>query len=270
MFNKNSVSYNNTYVNTDSNDTLSIKERYKILIAARNFHYENFNKWMSYFYVMIASIILGFSYIISKGNPNYQEKLKSELLVLSLAGFIISLLWYWANKGYYYWNINFITLINYYEEKLLKFAPHERVYFVFANKSTQNNYLSPISGANFSTSKISILLSFFFSWFFGFYFLYMLLRHCYSLLLKLSKEKCLDVFLEKCLSDSFYKVLKNVLNLLLSYIEFIWIPVFVALTIFYLSGILGRYFLFSYHKHFPDLRIKTIESEYVSRGNFNT
>ena len=42
----------------------------------------------------------------------------------------------------------------------MKLEPKDRVYFVFANKKTQNNYINPISGANISTSKVAILFSF--------------------------------------------------------------------------------------------------------------
>ena len=65
-----------------------------------------------------------------------------------------------VKQGLHYWNINFIMLVNDCEEKQLNLSPEQRVYFVFANKKTQNNYLSPISGANISTSKIAILFSF--------------------------------------------------------------------------------------------------------------
>ncbi|WP_295221316.1 hypothetical protein [uncultured Chryseobacterium sp.] len=140
-----------------------MKWRYETIIKARNFHYENFNKWMTYFYVMIGALFLGVCYIVSKG-----EKLKYEyaLNFILAIGFIVSLFWYWANKGYYYWNINFITLVNHYEKNILKFKENERVYLVFANKS-KSNYLDPVGGANISTSKLSILLSFIITFFWG-------------------------------------------------------------------------------------------------------
>lgn len=53
---------------------------------------------------------------------------KNIVLVISFFGFIVGLAWYWSNKGYYYWNINFITLVNHYEKNLLKFKENERVY----------------------------------------------------------------------------------------------------------------------------------------------
>lgn len=133
---------------------LTRKERYEFLINARNFHYDNFNKWMTYFYVAIGTLFIGYYTIAS--NPN----MSAEKLILITLGYVTSLFWYWSSKGYYFWNINFITLINDCEKSTLKLKKKECVYSVFANKKTQNNYLSPISGANISTSKIAILFSF--------------------------------------------------------------------------------------------------------------
>ena len=136
-----------------SNTTISIPERYKLLIQARNFHYDNYNKWMSYFYLIIGALFVGLTQI----DFNKEPELFWIVLIL---GCIVSLFWYWSNKGYYYWIINFINLVSYYEKKLLHFNEKERIYFVFSNKNEQNNYTSPIKGANISTSKVSILLSF--------------------------------------------------------------------------------------------------------------
>jgi len=151
--NENSDTDNNLKVEITS--PIDIYERYKLLINARNFHYENFSKWMTYFYVAIGALFVG--YYTIKGKTEISELFP---LLLAITGYIVSLLWYWSCKGYYYWNINFITLINHYEKDLLNFKEEERVYFVFANKNTCNSYLSPISGANISTSKVAIIFAF--------------------------------------------------------------------------------------------------------------
>ncbi len=140
-------------------------ERYKLLINARNFHYDNFNKWMTYFYVAIGALFVGYYTIKSSTETNHQ--LDEEIKILLLLGYFVSIFWYLSCKGYYYWNINFITLVNDCEANDLKLKPKKRVYYVFANKNTQNNYLNPISGANISTSKISILFSFTITVFWG-------------------------------------------------------------------------------------------------------
>ncbi|MFP5436789.1 MAG: hypothetical protein ACLGH8_03330 [Bacteroidia bacterium] len=217
-------------------DKISLEKKYEILIRARNFHYENFNKWMAYFYVMIGSIILGFSYIISK-DPTYADHYDSELTILGFAGFTISLFWHWANKGYYYWNINFITLINHYEKNLLKFEESERIYFVFANKGIQNNYLNPFSGANISTSKISIILSYLFALFFGSYVIIRLLKRCIL---------CYKVLISTGVGAA-------------------------IITIAILSFTFAKSWLSSYHNHFPDLAIDSSKSStYKDTNNFTT
>lgn len=144
---------------------MTLDDRYKILIEARNFHYDNFSKWMTYFYVAIGALFVGYCTVLSSSRP--QPMLEYLLPIL---GFLVSLLWYWSAKGYYYWNINFINLVNYYEKDLLQFKKNERVYFMFANTKAQNNYGSPVSGANISTSKIAILFAFIVTAFWGFIF----------------------------------------------------------------------------------------------------
>lgn len=134
---------------------IDIQERYKIAIEARNFHYDNFNKWLTYFYVAIAALFAGYCSL------NGEEK--TFILIL---GYVVSIFWYLSCKGYYYWNIHWICLIQYYEKQMLGLNTPNAVYSIFWNKRKNNNYLSPISGANISTSKIAILFCFIiaFSW----------------------------------------------------------------------------------------------------------
>lgn len=143
------------------------KERYELIVRARNFHYENYNKWMTYFYVAISAIFLSFFTILSKPEREIHDKFFIETALLTL-GYIVSLLWYWSCKGYYFWNINFISIVNYYEIEVFKWKDEERIYNLFYDKSKQNNYGSPISGANISTSKVAILFAYIISFFFGF------------------------------------------------------------------------------------------------------
>jgi len=139
-------------------------EQYKLLIQARNFHYDNYNKWMTYFYVAMAAFFVGYYSLISSEEAN---NLNFEINALLSIGYITSLFWFIASKGYYYWNINFIKLINSFEKNVLKTKVNERIYFVFANKKTENKPFDPISGANFSTSKVAILFSYVITVFWG-------------------------------------------------------------------------------------------------------
>lgn len=137
-----------------SKSKLKKKDHYEYLINARNFHYDNFNKWMTYFYVAIGALFIGY-YTIAK-----DENLEDEKKILLLLGYTTSLFWYWSSKGYYFWAINFITLVNNCEKKSLKLKKKDRVYSVFANKKKDRSYFNPLKRANISTSKVAILFAF--------------------------------------------------------------------------------------------------------------
>ena len=201
----------------DEKDKITLAEKYRLLIQARNFHYENFNKWMTYFYVAISALFVGYCTVVAS-----QKSLTAYQNIIPLLGFIVSLLWYWSSKGYYYWNINFITLVNHYEKSLLKFDENERIYFVFANKKKQNNYLSPISGANISTSKVAILLAFIITAFWGFVFF----------------NNIINYYFCNCLP---YIVMEIVFSIF---------------SIIILSDTIPNRYLFSKNDHFPDLKIE--------------
>ncbi|WP_026776291.1 hypothetical protein [Polaribacter sp. Hel_I_88] len=203
--------------NVSKNKKITRKERYQFLINARNFHYDNFNKWMTYFYVAIGALFVGYYTIASSENMN------TEKIILITLGYITSLFWYWSSKGYYFWNINFITLVNDCERNTLKLKEEKRVYFVFANKNTQNNYLNPLRGANISTSKIAILFSF-------------VVSIVWSILL-----------LEK---------LKEIELIEINFTCELIITIFGTLI---LSYTIPKYFLKSKIDHFPDLKISQSE-----------
>lgn len=196
---------------------MKLEDKYKVLIEARNFHYNNFSKWMTYFYVAIGALFIGYCTVLTS-----DKNLPMLEYLLPVLGFIVSLLWYWSAKGYYYWNINFINLVNYYEKDLLKFDEKERIYFVFANKKTQNYYASPISGANISTSKIAILFAFIVTVIWGFIFYY------------------------KIFTDNFSTCSCSILmQIILSLSTVVVLSFFIPISL-----------LKSNHDHFPDLKLK--------------
>lgn len=138
------------------NNSNSSFERYKLLIAARNFHYDNFNKWMTFFYIAVGALFVGYYSLVTHANGN---NLKLEIVMLALLGYMASLAWYLSAKGYYYWYTNFVDLINKTE---MKWDEEQRIYSVISkdNDNSNNTYFDPLKGANISTSKIAILLPF--------------------------------------------------------------------------------------------------------------
>ena len=133
-------------------------EKYKIAIQARNFHYDQFTKWATYFYLAIGVLFVAYYTIPSDKNIIISNS-------IPLLGYICSIIWYLSSKGYYFWSLNFIKIINHYEENLLNWDKRERVYTMLANKDKTDqesidSLLLPHSPANFSTSKLSLLFSY--------------------------------------------------------------------------------------------------------------
>lgn len=124
-----------------------IQKQYDRLIAARNYHYDNLNKWMMTFYVIIGALLVAFYNLY----PN------NIAMLIAILGYIISIGAFLSIKGYFYWEVDWIMLIHHFEKVHFK-SKDERVYSVFANKGT-NNSLNPIKGANVSTTKVSLLVT---------------------------------------------------------------------------------------------------------------
>ena len=127
---------------------MSFEERqYQRLIDARNFHYENFNKWSLYFYAIIAALFVGYYNLDTKGE---QENEIIQWCILCL-GYVASMCCYLSAKGYYYWENNWIKLIMHYEKQ---------VWPLKKEKKDLNHYWNLVGGANISSSKLSLVVSF--------------------------------------------------------------------------------------------------------------
>ena len=51
-------------------DNKEIESAYKTAIAARNFHLDHSNKWMTYYYVAVAAIFVAFYNLKDSDNSN--------------------------------------------------------------------------------------------------------------------------------------------------------------------------------------------------------
>lgn len=144
-------------INNMEDKEMSFEERqYQRLIDARNFHYENFNKWSLYFYAIIAALFVGYYNLEAKEAP-VNEIIQWCILCL---GYVASMCCYLSAKGYYYWEINWIKLIMHYEKQVWPITKGKSVYSTFANKEAFNKYWKITSGANISSSKLSLMVSF--------------------------------------------------------------------------------------------------------------
>lgn len=172
-----------------------LKNQYKALINARNFHYENFNKWLMSFYLIVGALFIAL-YTLHTDEVQHRHM---ELLV-TIVGYVVSLATYLSGKGYYYWEINWIRLVQYFENTYFKVntvAGEEadteekfryRVYSVFANMDNRC-MCCPTSGANISTSKVALLVTLFVTILWGmmaFYFV-LTLWPCDSIITRVDK-----------------------------------------------------------------------------------
>lgn len=139
----------------DMNNEMTFEERqYQRLINARNFHYENFNKWSLYFYAIIAALFVGYYHI--EGNIILS-------CVIALVGYIVSICCYLSGKGYYYWEINWIRMLHNYEREVLKETKDKeelRIYSRFYDIKKSSFPMTLWKGANISSSKLSLWMSF--------------------------------------------------------------------------------------------------------------
>lgn len=128
---------------------------YELRIAARNYNYDNYNKWMNYFVLLIGAIFVAYT----SGQVEGETR-----IILGILGYMLSLLWYLSNKGFYYWMKSYMSLVHRMEEEMYG-ASSDRlrklaVYAVFSGKSSGNEQRSPLSSSNISSSKIAILMAY--------------------------------------------------------------------------------------------------------------
>lgn len=136
---------------------ITARKEYEYIINARNFHYQEFNKWSRYFGLIVGALFAAY-YGIS-GKPGFH-------IVVAAIGFLVSICWYWSNKGYTYWWNHWSDFLHKAERNREGGIPEiEGVYTSFSYKNEGNSknlvrYIYPLKGANISTSKVVLLMSF--------------------------------------------------------------------------------------------------------------
>lgn len=136
---------------------------YELRIAARNYNYDNYNKWMNYFVLLIGAIFVAYTSNRVVGSSK-SETIDPLRVILGILGYLFSVLWYLSNKGFYYWLKSYMSLVHKMEEEMYG-ANSDRlrklaVYTVFSGKSSGNEQRSPLSSSNISSSKIAILMAY--------------------------------------------------------------------------------------------------------------
>ena len=136
---------------------IEIEEQYKMAIDARDKLNDNYYKWMSYYYLANAGIIVSITNLTKENNP-------LTIIFLSLVGVFISMLWNLSCKGYYYWSLSFIKIINKFESQIkIKHDDFVGVYSIFSKEIAEekDSIFSINKPANISTPKLTLIFSFF-------------------------------------------------------------------------------------------------------------
>ena len=149
----------------ESKNMPTVNDQYQRLIEARNFHYNNLNKWLMTFYVILGALFVAF----------YTVKGLENQVIVAIVGYIVSIAALLSGKGYYYWETNWIMLVHDFERRHIE-SQEDRVYSVFANMSANNSICCPTKGANISTSKVALAITAFISWLWGAIMIYFLLK----------------------------------------------------------------------------------------------
>lgn len=133
------------------------KTQYQTIIQARNFHYEQFTRWSSYFYVVIGALFVGYYVIMNENSTKTQETNVLSWVILGI-GYLTSVANFLSVKGYIYWWQHWNIFLTRFEEKFCK-EEEEKVYSVFADKQKLDKPCSIFDGCNISTSKVALLLA---------------------------------------------------------------------------------------------------------------
>lgn len=137
--------------------------QYQTIIQARNFHYEQFTRWSSYFYVIIGALFVGY-YSIAESS----DVLKWVFLCL---GYLISVANFLSVKGYIYWWQHWNILLATFEKRLVannkdnatketeEWPGNETVYSVFSDVYKLDHQTNPLNGSRISTSKVALFVA---------------------------------------------------------------------------------------------------------------
>lgn len=132
-------------------ETVMLKEQYKLAIDARDKLNDNYHKWMTFYYVANAAILVAITQLFKEG------KLNLGIQILSILGIIICIFWNLSCKGYYYWSKSWIEIIQKLEKKYIEDNTELGVYSAFSENVESST--SPFKQGNISTPKLTLLFS---------------------------------------------------------------------------------------------------------------
>ena len=95
---------------------MTLEAQYKYAVDARDKLTDNYYKWMTYYYVANAAILVA----ITQNDNNLGE---NATIILGLIGVFVCTLWHLSCKGYYYWSNSWIKIIILIENELIQTNP---------------------------------------------------------------------------------------------------------------------------------------------------
>jgi hypothetical protein len=136
-----------------------LERQYKVAIDARDKLNDNYHRWMTFYYVANGTVLVSITTLYSKSLPPSNF----AILVLSVIGILVSIIWNLSCKGYYYWSLNWIDIIMFLERKLANNEPHLMPYNIFSESVALNmdSPRNPLKPANISSPKLTKLMSLF-------------------------------------------------------------------------------------------------------------
>lgn len=155
----------------------NIRFLYDKAVEARNFHYDNFTKWQTFFYVAVGSVLIAYCDVMTSDScckDSCGSSVHAFLKIfLPALGYMFSLIWLCSSKGYtYWWNAYMARLRRFEGENILEWTyddsgkPKEKnknsSYAVYNGPRLNpcEGIFNPFKGANFSTSRLSNALAF--------------------------------------------------------------------------------------------------------------
>ena len=178
-------------------DKEKLEEAFKIALDTRKFEIELYWKRTGYFVLFIGAVFVGYYSIINtakEGISKYQNEWL--LLLLPALGFLLSLLWYMANRGSKFWQEN-------WEAHIEELSTHLGVPIFGIIKRREHSIRNLMQEYPFSVSKVNQMVS---------------LIITFTWLLMLCKEIGGSKLLENIPFSDWYKVLAGGIVIMLSFL----------------------------------------------------
>lgn len=174
-----------------------LEEAFKIALDTRKFEIELYWKRTGYFVLFIGAVFVGYYTIINTAKESISKDQKEwPLLLLAALGFLLSLLWYMANRGSKFWQEN-------WEAHIKELSTHLGVPIFGIIKRREHSIRNLMQEYPFSVSKVNQMVS---------------LIITFTWLLILCKEMGVFKLLENIPFSDWYKVLAGGIVIMLSFL----------------------------------------------------